>query len=333
MSEQKLKIGVVGAGHLGKIHINCIKQIPSYELVGFYDIDENTAQEVSKKLNVPHFDTLEALIANIDVLDVVVPTLYHYACAVQAIQAQKHVFIEKPFTTTLQEAQSLIELALAYKVKIQVGHVERFNPAFLAVQSLAPQPLFIESHRLAQFNPRGTDVSVVLDLMIHDIDVIQSMIPSKVIKVDASGVAVVSETPDIVNARITFENGAVANVTASRISLKNMRKMRLFQQDAYITMDFLEKKAEIFQLKNMSAPDARIKLKQALEKGEMPENLHYETLPTPPVNAIKMELETFYEAIIQDTKPVVDMYDGYRALETAFMVIDNINKHLSSIKV
>ncbi len=328
MPNPKLKIGVLGAGHLGKIHINCIKQIPDYELMGLYDIHLPTAQEVSQKLNVPYFETIDALIEKVDVVDVVVPTLAHFECASKAIQAKKHVFIEKPFTTTLQEAQALIDLAIQNKVKVQVGHVERFNPAFLAVQPLNPNPLFIESHRLAQFNPRGTDVSVVLDLMIHDIDVIQSMIPAKVIKVDASGVSVVSETPDIVNARITFENGAVANVTSSRISLKNMRKMRLFQQDAYITMDFLEKKSEIFQLKDMHTSDAREKLKNALEKGEMPDNLYYETLPTQPVNAIKMELETFYEAIIQDKKPIVDMYDGYRALETAFLVIENTNKLL-----
>ncbi len=328
MPNPKLKIGVLGAGHLGKIHINCIKQIPDYELMGLYDIHLPTAQEVSQKLNVPYFETIDALIEKVDVVDVVVPTLAHFECASKAIQVKKHVFIEKPFTTTLQEAQALIDLAIQNKVKVQVGHVERFNPAFLAVQPLNPNPLFIESHRLAQFNPRGTDVSVVLDLMIHDIDVIQSMIPAKVIKVDASGVSVVSETPDIVNARITFENGAVANVTSSRISLKNMRKMRLFQQDAYITMDFLEKKSEIFQLKDMHTSDAREKLKNALEKGEMPDNLYYETLPTQPVNAIKMELETFYEAIIQDKKPIVDMYDGYRALETAFLVIENTNKLL-----
>lgn len=329
MARQKLRIGVLGAGHLGKIHVNCIKQITDYELIGLYDIHLPTAQDVSQKLNVPYFESIETLIDKVDVVDIVVPTLSHFECAKKAIELQKHVFIEKPFTTTLQEAQTLIDLALANKVKIQVGHVERFNPAFLAVQPLKPEPLFIESHRLAQFNPRGTDVSVVLDLMIHDIDVIQSMIPAKVVKVDASGVAVVSETPDIVNARITFENGAVANVTSSRISLKNMRKMRLFQQDAYITMDFLEKKSEIFQLKDMNTADAREKLKKALEKGEMPDNLHYETLPVQPVNAIKMELETFYEAIIQDKKPIVDMYDGYRALETAFLVIENTNKLLA----
>ncbi|MCS7029431.1 MAG: Gfo/Idh/MocA family oxidoreductase [Bacteroidia bacterium] len=324
MTERKLKIGVLGAGHLGKIHINCIKQIPNYELVGIYDIHLPTAEEVSQKLNVPYFDTLDALIQNVEVVDVVVPTIAHYDCASKAIRAQKHVFIEKPFTTNLDEAQDLINLAIQHKVKIQVGHVERFNPAFIAVEKIGPKPLFIESHRLAQFNPRGTDVSVVLDLMIHDIDLIQSMIKAKVLKVDASGVAVVSETPDIVNARITFSNGAVANITASRISLKNMRKMRLFQQDAYITMDFLEKKAEIFQLKDMHAPDAREKLKKALEMGQMPENLHYEALPTPPINAIKMELETFYDAIINNTEPPVNMYDAYYALETAFMVVEKI---------
>lgn len=324
----KLKIGVLGAGHLGKIHLNCIKQIENYELVGFYDVHEPTAQAVSQQTGVTHFQKMETLIDHVDVVDIVVPTLAHFSCAMTAIQKGKHVFIEKPFTTTLEEAKILMDLAQKHQVSIQIGHVERFNPAFIAAQAYNPKPMFIEGHRLAQFNPRGTDVSVVLDLMIHDIDVVLSMVQSKVAEVSASGVAVVSETPDIVNARISFENGAVANLTASRISLKNMRKMRLFQKDAYMTIDFLEKKSEVFLLQEMEKESTRLALKQALLEGNMPENLYYNTLEVKPTNAIKMELESFYEAVAQKKRPIVDMYDGYAALETAFRVIENTNKML-----
>lgn len=245
-----LKAGVLGAGHLGKIHLKLLKQSEKYELVGFYDPIKENALKVEKEFGYKSFDTIEALINAVDVVDIVTPTLSHFECAKEAIEKGKHVFIEKPITNTVEEAEILIKLAEKHNVKGQVGHVERFNPAFTAVKDAIQNPMFIETHRLAEFNPRGTDVPVVLDLMIHDIDVILSVVKSKVKSINSSGVSILSETPDIANARIEFENGCVANLTASRISLKNMRKSRFFQRDAYIAVDFFEKATEVVRMKD-----------------------------------------------------------------------------------
>ena len=229
-----LKAGVLGAGHLGKIHLRLLNQSEKYDLVGFYDPDRNNAQLVAEEFGYKLFDSVEQLIEVVDVVDIVTPTLNHFECASMAIEKGRHIFIEKPITNTVQEAEKLRDLVKSNGVRGQVGHVERFNPAFTAVKDRIQNPMFIESHRLAEFNPRGTDVPVVLDLMIHDIDIILSVVKSPVKEVRSSGVSVISETPDIANARVVFENGCVANLTASRISLKNMRKSRFFQKDAYI---------------------------------------------------------------------------------------------------
>ena len=245
-----LKAGVLGAGHLGKIHLRLLNQSDKYELVGFYDANEENAKKIEAEFGYKYFNSIDALIEAVDVVDIVTPTLSHYDCAKQAIAKGKHIFIEKPITNTVEEAEEIRALVASQKVKGQVGHVERFNPAFIAVKDMLDQPMFIETHRLAEFNPRGTDVPVVLDLMIHDIDIILSVVNSKVKNVSASGVSVISDTPDIANARIEFESGCVANLTASRISLKNMRKTRFFQRDAYISVDFLEKKCEVVKMKD-----------------------------------------------------------------------------------
>ena len=242
-----LKIGVLGAGHLGKIHIKCIQQISDYELVGFYDPDDEIKKMVEEEYEIPSFASIDEIIEAVDVVDIVTPTISHFDCASKALKKFKHVFIEKPIVTTTGEAKALIELAEEANIKVQVGHVERFNPAFMAAESSFDNPMFIETHRLAQFNPRGTDVPVVLDLMIHDIDIVQSVVRSEAKKISAGGVKVISDTPDIANARIEFANGCVANLTASRISMKNMRKSRFFQKDAYIAVDFLEKQVEIIR--------------------------------------------------------------------------------------
>ncbi len=236
-----LKAGVLGAGHLGKIHLRLLQQSEKYELVGFYDPFTENAQKVADEFGYKLFNSVEELINAVDVVDIVTPTLSHFDCAKQAIEKGKHIFIEKPITNTLQEAEAIRTLASQNHIRGQVGHVERFNPAFTAVKDMIDTPMFIETHRLAEFNPRGTDVPVVLDLMIHDIDIILSVVKSKVKNVHASGVSVISDTPDIANARIEFENGCVANLTSSRISMKNMRKSRFFQKDAYISVDFLRK--------------------------------------------------------------------------------------------
>ena len=245
-----LKAGVLGAGHLGKIHLKLLQQSTSYTLVGFYDANQQAAKTIEQTLGYKSFPTMETLIEACDMIDVVTPTIQHFKCAEKVITAGKHLFIEKPITHTVAEADMIRDLAKKHRVKGQVGQVERFNPAFMAVNHMIDKPMFIEAHRLAEFNPRGTDVSVVLDLMIHDIDAILSVVKSNVKKVHASGVSVISETPDIANARIEFENGCVANLTASRISMKKMRKARFFQKDAYISVDFLEKKCEVVKMKD-----------------------------------------------------------------------------------
>ena len=246
--EKKLKAGVLGAGHLGKIHLRLLFQSEKYDLVGFYDENQTVRDTVAKENGFKAFDSATELMDAVEVVDIVTPTLFHHKLAKQAIEKGKHIFIEKPITQTVDQAEELITLADKYGVLGQVGHVERFNPAFLAVKNEIDESMFIETHRLAEFNPRGTDVPVVLDLMIHDIDTVLSVVDSRVKNISASGVSIISETPDIANARIEFENGCVANLTASRISLKNMRKARFFQKDAYISIDYFDKKVEVVKM-------------------------------------------------------------------------------------
>ena len=317
-----LKAGVLGAGHLGKIHLKLLNQSTNYELVGFYDPIKENAEKVSAEFGYKAFDTIEELINAVDVVDIVTPTLSHFDCAKEAIEKGKHIFIEKPITKTVQEAETLIQLAKKYNVKGQVGHVERFNPAFTAVKNMIINPMFIEAHRLAEFNPRGTDVPVVLDLMIHDIDVILSVVESKVKSVNASGVSVISETPDITNARIEFENGCVANLTASRISLKNMRKSRFFQRDAYIAVDFFEKATEVVKMKD--APEFPGDFDMILQNAEgVKKQIYFENPKIESNNAILDELNAFADSINNNTTPIVSLQQGTEALRVAQMIIDN----------
>lgn len=319
------KIGVLGAGHLGKIHIKCIREIRDYQLIGFYDMDETNARQVETDLGIKRFNSIDELIDAVDVVDIVTPTLSHFECASQAMKKSKHVFIEKPLTTTLDEAKDLINLANEANVKVQVGHVERFNPAFIAAQPFFTHPMFIETHRLAQFNPRGTDVPVILDLMIHDIDIILSVVKSNIKKISASGVAVVSDTPDIANARLEFDNGCVANLTASRISMKNMRKSRFFQRDAYISIDFMDKETEIIRLKNLEGEADPFAMTIDLGEGKGVKQIWFEKPEVKPFNAIQTELETFYSAIKNNNTPTVTIMDGYNSLEVAYSIIEKLN--------
>ncbi len=317
-----LKVGVLGAGHLGKIHLRLLNESEAYELIGFYDADAVNGERVAKEFGYRYFDNLNTLIASVDIVDIVTPTLSHFECAKKAIENKKHIFIEKPITHTLEEAEELIALAREYSVKGQVGHVERFNPAFTAVKENIKDPMFIETHRLAEFNPRGTDVPVVLDLMIHDIDAILSVVDSEVKQINASGVSVISSSPDIANARIAFENGCVANLTASRISLKNMRKSRFFQKDAYISVDFLEKKVEVVKMK--AAPERPGDFDMVLQNAEgVKKQIYFENPEVHPNNAIKDELEAFVKAIETDTEPVVSLEQGTNALRVALRIIES----------
>ncbi len=320
-----LKIGILGAGHLGKIHLKLAHQSEKIDLVGFYDPNEENAKRLEQELGYTSFSSISELIQNSDIIDIVTPTLSHYECAKQAILAGKHIFLEKPIANSVEEAEEIIELAKKYNVKGQVGHVERFNPAFIAVKDRIENPMFIETHRLAEFNPRGTDVPVVLDLMIHDIDAILSVVKSPVKEIHASGVAVISDSPDIANARIEFENGCVANITSSRISLKNMRKSRFFQRDAYISVDYLEKTCEVVKMKD--APENPGEWDMILQNAEgIKKQIYFDNPDIKPNNAILDELESFAYAIQNNTQPLVTLEDGTNALRIAYRIIDAFNR-------
>jgi len=320
-----LKIGVFGVGHLGKFHLNNWKEITEVELVGFYDPNDDTAKEVSEKYQLPRFLDADALMDACDAIDIVAPTNFHFEWCEKAIKKGKHVFVEKPLANTMDEARQLVKLTKESDIKFQVGHVERFNPAFLAIKDMPLNPMFIEVHRLAQFNPRGTEVSVILDLMIHDIDIILSIIKSDVKTISASGVGVMTDTPDIANVRIEFHNGCVANLTSSRISMKKMRKIRLFQKDSYIGIDFLNKKTEIIKLKE--AKDSNV-FAFDIETPTGTKTIVMANPIVPEVNAIKKELEEFRDAILNNTKTVVSEMDGLMAMDVAHQILEKIGNNV-----
>lgn len=318
-------IGVIGVGHLGSLHAKMYAEIASACFVGLYDVDEKKRNEIASKYKVKSFSSLEEMLAEVDAVSIATVTTTHFEVAKKAISAGKHVLVEKPITSTLAEADELIALAKQKGVLIQVGHIERFNPAILSLDSYQLKPMFIESHRLAQFNPRGTDVAVVLDLMIHDIDIILSLVNSPVKQIDASGVAVVSDTPDIANARLQFQNGCVANVTASRISQKKMRKMRLFQHNAYIAIDFQQGTADVFRLgKEGEGSIWSTMLLGKIGEGKKKRSIIYEQPEIKKINALKYELESFISAVQNNTRPIVNGEDGRHALEVAQEIMNKI---------
>ncbi len=321
-----LKVGLVGAGHLGKIHLKIIQASNLYELIGFYDADEGNGKKLEKELGYPYFSDLDALLNQIEVLDIVTPTLFHYEYAKKAIDKGLHFFIEKPITKTISQAQEILELCKEKNIKAQVGHVERYNPAYIASKDYIQNPMFIEIHRLAEFNPRGTDVSVVLDLMIHDLDILLSIVKSKVKLIHASGVSVVSNSPDIANARIEFQNGCVANLTTSRISMKAMRKSRFFQKDAYVSIDFLEKKAEVIRMKD--APENPSDFDIIIENAEGKKNqIIFEYPNIQANNAIQDELESFAKSIVENKAVEVSLEDGSEALRVALEIVKLIENN------
>jgi predicted dehydrogenase len=321
-TDNMVKIGVFGVGHLGKFHLNNWQEIRNVELAGFFDPDDATAKAVEEKYKLKRFKNPESLLNIIDAADIVAPTNRHFELCEAAIRKGKHVFVEKPLANTLEEGKELVDMAKEANVKVQVGHVERFNPAFMAIKNHNIQPMFIEVHRLAQFNPRGTEVSVILDLMIHDIDIILSVVKSDVKHISASGVAVITDTPDIANVRIEFNNGCVANLTSSRISMKKMRKMRLFQKDAYIGIDFLEKKTEIIKLKH---PEDKDVFSFDLETPSGKKVVAIVNPKVNAVNAIKTELQAFVDSILNNKPTVVSEIDGYLAMEVAHQILEKIS--------
>lgn len=320
-----VSIGVLGAGHLGSIHLRLLKELSDFNLLGFYDPDPETSKKAAETFGIRAFDSVDDLIEACEAVDIVTPTLSHFDCASKAIRNSKHVFIEKPLTNTIEEADTLIKLITEAGVKGQVGHVERFNPAFLAASKYNLNPKFIEIHRLSEFNPRGTDVPVVLDLMIHDIDIVLSLVKANVKSVHASGVAVVSDTPDIANARIEFDNGAVANLTASRVSVKKMRKARFFQKDGYISVDFLNKKVEALKIQeDGTEASSPLSVRFDPQNGNPAKVLSFEAPAVPEVNAIGYELELFARSIIEDIPTAVNLEEGRHSLDIANQVLFKI---------
>ncbi|MEO6584650.1 MAG: Gfo/Idh/MocA family oxidoreductase [Ferruginibacter sp.] len=317
-----LKIGLFGAGHLGKIHLNNWQEIENISLVGFYDPDDKVAAEVEEKYKIKRFASAADLMNECDAADIVAPTVHHYDLCELALKTSRHVFVEKPLANTMDEARSLLKLAKESNLRFQVGHVERFNPAYLALKQFPLQPMFIEVHRLAQFNPRGTDVSVILDLMIHDIDIILHIVKSNVNYISANGVAVMSDTPDIANVRIEFDNGCVANLTSSRISLKKMRKMRIFQKDAYIGIDFLDKKTEIIRI---NGAEEKNTFTFDIETNNGKKTIGIANPIVENTNAIKAELEQFVNAVNTNSQTAVSILDGYSAMEVAHQILEKIN--------
>ncbi len=318
-----LKVGVFGTGHLGKFHLNNWKEIKEVDLVGFYDPDDETAEAVKNQYGIKRFTTPEALMEKIDAADIVAPTQYHFDLCEMAIRRGKHVFVEKPLVNTIAEGKEIVKMAREADVKVQVGHVERFNPAFAAVKDLRLKPMFIEVHRLAQFDARGTEVSVILDLMIHDIDIILNIVKSDVRQISASGVAVLTDTPDIANVRIEFYNGCVANLTSSRISMKKMRKMRLFQKDAYIGIDFLDKKTEIIRLKE---EEDTTSFSFDIQTPHGIKTIAVASPAIEPTNAIKDELLSFVDSVLNNKPVIVSEIDGYAAMEVAHQILDKISQ-------
>jgi len=317
-----LKVGVFGVGHLGKFHLNNWKEIAGVKLIGFFDPHPDTAKQVAEEYGLKRFTDADKLIDACDIVDVVTPTDQHYAVCMSAIRKGKHVFVEKPLAATIKEGRDIVNFVKEAGVKLQVGHIERFNPAYLAIKNMPLQPMFIEVHRLAQFNPRGTEVSVIMDLMIHDIDIILSLVKSDVKNISASGVAVITDTPDIANVRIEFNNGCVANLTSSRISMKKMRKLRLFQKDAYIGVDFLEKKTEIIKLKQPS--DQQV-FSFDIETQQGKKTIAIATPSIEATNAMKAELEAFVHAIQNQQPTIVSEIDGFLAMEVGHRILEKIN--------
>lgn len=321
-----LRVGVIGTGHLGSLHSKMLAQLPTATFVGVFDADMAKAAAVAETHSVKAFAKRGDLLEAVDAVTIASVTSTHFEVAKACLHAGKHVLVEKPITSTTDEARELVDLASAKKLTLQVGHIERFNPAILALEPLRMRPLFIESHRLAQFNPRGSDVAVVLDLMIHDIDLILSLVGSQVSRIDANGVAVVSESPDIANARIQFQNGCVANVTASRISQHKMRKMRLFQHDAYISIDFAQPLAEVFRLVDEGDSQSQpTMLLGKIDQGARKRLIVYDQPEIPPMNALLEEMRSFVACIQTGTRPVVSGHDGLQALEVAAEILKTID--------
>ena len=324
---EKLKIGVIGTGHLGNLHAKMFHQLDNCDFLGVYDSNYSTAKSTADEYKVKAFKDIDEIINEVQAVSIAATTSAHYELAKKCFEKNIHVFVEKPITATIEQAEELVKISEDKNLKLQVGHIERFNPALLSLEKYIKEPMFIQTDRLSQFNPRGTDVAVVLDLMIHDIDIILSLVKDEVKNIEASGVAVVSDTIDIANARIQFKNGAVANVTASRISQKKMRKMRIFQRDNYIALDFITGVSEVYRLVPLDekASSAAISFGE-IGIGERKKRVVYEQPEIKEVNALKYELELFVDAVLNNKNPEVSGLDGLNALRVADIILKKIDE-------
>jgi predicted dehydrogenase len=327
----RLRVGVVGVGHLGDHHTRILSQSPHAELAGVNDADAEKGRSAAQKYGTRHYEDLDDLLKKIDAVSLVVPTTAHFRLARTILEQGKDLLVEKPITETVEQAEELVKLAGSKNLILQVGHIERFNPAFLAAEERRPDPRFIESHRLAQFSPRGTDVAVILDLMIHDIDLILSLVRSPVRDIQAAGVPIIAESQDICNARLTFENGCVANTTASRISARALRKMRLFQKDAYVSLDFLAKSVEIYKLVGADQLAQEEKEKESVV-GKIPvdqagKTIVYQRPKVTDHDMLTAEIESFLDAVGKRTTPKVTGEHGKRALQVALEIKKKAEAH------
>ena len=331
-----LRAGVIGVGRLGSAHAGCYAKIPEVELAGIFDSDKALREQVAGRHGCEAYPSLDSLLGEIDIASVAVPTISHFEVAERCLNKGVDVLIEKPLTTTLSEAEQLLRLSQKRGLKLQVGHIERFNPAFLAAKEHIEKPMFIETHRLAQFNPRGTDVDVVLDLMIHDLDLISHVVGQPMTDLRASGVEVITESDDIANVRLNFAGGCVANLTASRISAKSMRKMRLFQRDAYISIDFLNRKSELYKLISIGEGDSKVAEETIVGKipvADSGKTILYSKLRIEETDMLLAEVSSFVRAVKEDTTPEVPPEEGLEALRLALTTIEAISSHKKSLSV
>ena len=322
--KQQLTVAVIGVGHLGKHHVEHFYSLKNIVLAGVYDIDKARAEKISDKYDITCFNTIDDLLKNVDAVSVVTPTEEHKNVAIRCIKNKKHVFIEKPITSKVADAYELINLAEKNKTIVQIGHIERLNPAILPLKEYSINPRLIEVQRLAPYLERGSDVPVVLDLMIHDIDLILTFISSPIKDIQATGISIMTKSIDIANARITFKNGAVANLTSSRVAKDRVRKMKIFQQDLYITVDLLMSLTEIYRAVDNNKNNSKTIMSAPLESNGRNRQILYEKPPIIKQDALKMELTNFVNSIKGVEKPIVDGRAGRNALELAIKIQDKI---------
>jgi len=327
---KNIKVGVIGVGHLGRFHAKLYDNLDNIDLMGIYDPDDKRAVAVAEEIGTTSFSSMEKLLEVCDGVSIAAPTAKHYDVAKKAIAENKHIFIEKPITSTIEQGEELVREAKDRKLVFQVGHIERFNGGLVALEGIDMEPLFIEAHRLAAFTPRGADVPVVLDLMIHDIDLILTLVKSPITDLSASGAAIISDTEDIANCRISFANGCVANITASRISARKMRKMRIFQKNAYFSIDFNEGSTEVYHTKDLNVQNTSVDQAMvlgALDESQRPKEIFYSRLSRDNINALELECKYFADAIRDNKEPIVSGLDGLKALQVAGQIMAEIEKH------